>query len=150
MKKYTKEIIIGLTAGLIGGYFIRKKLTKKFLNYVNIEKNQQARFTIKNQTGTQQMIHLFDSYENYVNSNVSISPSMQQFNQFLPRQPLSLETIQVESKQEMQTNQPFTKICKDANGNESKESLIPMISPYQAQSKNTVLKVNNVLLDGKC
>jgi hypothetical protein len=97
--KNIKEILIGAVSGVVVGYIIDKylfpKSTKK--NLVESSGEQVVQFTISNPTASSQTINLFDSYIDYVNPNVSISPSMQTFNTYLPREPMRVKSIQVQS-----------------------------------------------------
>jgi hypothetical protein len=247
-----KELIIGAVGGIVGGYFLHNWLkSRKKQNFAGLGSEesvkadeQTVQFTITNNSDSSQQINLFDSYINYVNPNVSISPSMQTFNTYLPVQPMKVKSIQIQSQgkiqatpppttptpttptpalpdgwtqelclkyaeafnltdgdcsklppipkgttveeylkyaeavgltqsnvasfsgynssnfynfgglvkdeQNAQANQPFQKVCIDASGNESKESITPSISPMQAQSGNTIIKPKNLILDGKC
>jgi hypothetical protein len=203
-----KELLIGAGAGLLGGYILDNFLKSSKRNYAGAgseeavkEGEQTVQFTISNSTNSAQQINLFDSYINYVNPNVSISPSMQTFNTYLPTQPMKVISIQVQSqgtlisqeeylkyaeavgltppetasfdgnwknfdvsnaqnlgngfylvkdKQNAQANQQFQKVCIDASGNQSTESISPTISPLQAQSGNTIVKPKKLILDGKC
>src|ERR1035437_3745865 len=110
-------------------------------------------FTLTNNTGSEQRFPLFKSIGGGVNPNVGINPSMSFFNQTLAREPKLVKAMEFRSinpNGQAQVTKLISKVCKDANGEESKTNYFPMVSVNQYQGNITVVQPDNLILDGEC
>lgn len=112
----------------------------------------QAQFTITNKSNSIKTIKLFDINSHNV-QEVTITPSMRFFNNTLMNDPKKVKEIRINANgayAQIQATQVITKICKDANGDESIESYNPIVATTQYQGGMTAIQPNNLILDGIC
>ena len=147
-----------ILGGLVAVGFLYWKLIKgnstkknKSSSFNGAPFGQRVMFTLSNKTDKVQSVPLFNAYSNIQNSNVSITPSIAEFNRTLLNEPKLLQMIEIRaSGNQKQAEQPIQVNCKDASGEFKGTYLNPMVSVYQKALDMTSVKPNNLILNGQC
>ncbi len=146
-----------ILGGLVAIGFLYYKLIKgktkkdKTSSFNGAPFGQRVMFTLSNKTNSPQSVPLFNAYSNVQNSNVSITPSIAEFNRTLLNEPKLLQMIEIRaSGNQKQAEQPIKINCKDASGEFKGTFLYPMVSVYQKALDMTSVTPNNLILNGTC
>ena len=151
MTKDLKNILIGVGAGIVAVIAYKRFFSdKKKSNFVTGNKFQVMSFRLTNNSNQMETAILFNSFNNVPQKAVSITPSMQTFNNYLPTQPMKVLSLEVRGANNAQASVPFTRICTDASGLQEQEQYVPMLSAYQAQAGIVTVEPQNLVLNGTC
>lgn len=158
LKKEDWKIIGGIAGIALLYYLLVRPKNKKGTNvnepkssFIGSPFGKRVMFTLKNTTDKVQEVPLFNSYSNTQNPNVSITPSISEFNRTLLNEPKIVRAIEIRAGgNNKQVEKPISKICKDASGEMKSQYLYPMVSPYQAQPGMTTIEPKNLIISGDC
>jgi hypothetical protein len=153
MTKDLKNILLGVGAGVLTALAYRHFKKSKKSNFVGGGGMQVVSFTLTNNSNQIETATLFNAFDNAAPVNqkaVSITPSMQTFNNYLPTQPMRVLSLEIRGANNTQASVPITKICTDASGQQTQEQYTPMVSAYQVQSGIVTVEPQNLILDGVC
>lgn len=146
-----KNILLGIGAGALAVLAYRHFKKPKKSNFVTGGSGfRVASFRITNNSNQMEVANLFNAFNNVPQKAVSITPSMQTFNNYLPTQPMKILSIEVRGANNTQASVPFTKICTDASGSQTQEQYVPMVSAYQVQAGIVTVEPQNLVLNGTC
>jgi hypothetical protein len=112
---------------------------------------KRVMFTLTNTTGSTQVVPLFNAYSNIQNSNVTISPSINEFNRTLLNEPKIVKMIEIFAQgNQAQAQKAIQKVCKDASGDQSGTNYFPLVSVMQKATDRTSIQPQNLILSGEC
>lgn len=150
-----KEILI--LGGILGLLIFYRQITKskskkeKKSSFIGSPFGKRVMFTLKNNTDSNQVVPLFNSYSNIQNPNVSISPSIAEFNRTLLNEPKIIKTIEIRaSGNKAQAENPIQIQCKDASGEFKGKLIYPLISANQVAQDITTVHPKNFIASGEC
>lgn len=138
--------------GLLYWLLIRKKKgSESKSNFNGSGFGKRVMFTLTNKTKEAQVVPLFNAYSNIQNPNVSITPSISEFNRTLLSEPKLVKMIEIRATgSRQQAEKPIQIYCKDASGEMKSSNLYPMVSPFQKALDMTSVQPNNFTIDGSC
>ena len=111
-------------------------------------------FTATNASMATARLTLFDSYDinGTKNQGLTVSQNAPFFARDIATRPKTLKVIEIRSgANQTQASAPFRWVCRDANGDESASSVMPTVSPMQAQPNITGVSFGKgAVIDGHC
>ncbi len=150
-----KELII--LGGLLGLLILYRKIIKSKTkkenksSFVGSPFGKRVMFTLKNSTDSNQVVPIFNAYSNIQNPNVSISPSISEFNRTLLNEPKKIKTIEIRATgSKSQAEKPIQIQCKDASGEFKGKLIYPMISTNQVSRDITTVQPKKFIASGEC
>jgi hypothetical protein len=147
-----------IIAGFLGVALLYKKIVKpknknkeSKSSFIGSAFGKRVMFTLSNKTNSNQVVPIFNSYSNIQNPNVSITPSMAEFNRTLLNEPKKIVAIEVRaSGNKKQAEMPIQIQCKDASGEFKSSYLYPLVSAFQVAQDTTTVQPSNLIANGEC
>lgn len=160
MMSRIKDVLLIAFVTTLGVIVYRKYKGEKKSSFVeDLMKNfgkPVTQYTFKNTSNFPQELVMFDVFNmiKQKNPNITITPSMDFFNNTLVQEPKRIKSIKAiinsSNAYQVQVVQPISKVCKDSSGNMSVENFAPEISADQFQANMTMFYPNDLILDGYC
>jgi hypothetical protein len=149
MKDKWKFIIGGL--GVMSAYyfmFIRSKsIIDKKSNFTDSEFGKKVKFKLHNDSETNQIVPIFKSTDNIQNEHVEITPSMNEFNRVLEKEPKKIRGIQLLPCGVTNHNDLIQEIHKISDSVKSK--LEPTFTSDKKDEEQILFEPNDFKVDGK-
>ncbi len=156
LKMEKKDWLISLAIAGVFGFVYWKlikgnKKTDKKSSFIGSPFGQRVMFTLTNKTDQKQVVPIFNSYSNIQNPNVSITPSISEFNRTLLNEPKIIKVIEIRaSGNKKQAEMPIEVQCKDASGEFKSSFLYPLVSAFQVAQDMTSVQPKNLIASGEC